>query len=33
VDEIQFWQPTDNSYWQISFHPYDPIDFELLIPE
>lgn len=33
VDEIQLWQPADNSYWQVSFHPYDQEDFDLLIPE
>jgi hypothetical protein len=33
VDEIQLWQPADNSYWQVSFHPYDQEDFDLIIGE
>ena len=33
VDEIQFWQPADDSYWQLAFHLYDQEDFDLLIPE
>ena len=30
VDEIQLWLSPDNSEWQVSFHPYDQEDFDLI---